>query len=144
MAILLSKQIKGNNMKKILQSALTVFILIGLIACGNSNDPKSIVENFYQNIASKKFDKAINMIYLGDLKDSEMTKARDKIVMMISVLSEEIEKAGGLKSIEIKQIKLSKDGKKATVEHIVHLNKKDIKENMKLIQDNGKWKIQIH
>ena len=47
MAILLSKQIKGNNMKKILQSALTVFILIGLIACGNSNDPKSIVENFY-------------------------------------------------------------------------------------------------
>ena len=62
MAILLSKQIKGNNMKKILQSALTVFILIGLIACGNSNDPKSIVENFYQNIASKKFDKAINTL----------------------------------------------------------------------------------
>lgn len=144
MAILLSKQIKGNNMKKVLQSALTIFILIGLIACGNSNDPKSIVENFYQNIASKKFDKAINMVYLDDLKDSEMTKARDKIVMMISVLSEEIEKAGGLKSIEIKQIKLSKDGKKATVEHIVHLNKKDIKETMKLIQDNGKWKIQIH
>lgn len=129
-------------MKLVLHSFfLAVFTL--LIACSSSTTPEKTVEEFYKNIASKNFDKALTMIYFGDLDDAQMTKAKGKANMMLTSFYANMEKAGGFKSVEIKEVKLSDDGKKARVMHVVHMDKRSKNENINLINDNGIWKITL-
>lgn len=130
-------------MKKIGLSTF-IFILFGvLIACSSGNTPEKTVENFFKNIAAKKFDQATAMVYLGDLNDAEMTQAKGKINMLLASAYADMEKSGGFKSIEIKSVKLSDDGKRATVQFTLNLNKKSNAENMQLINDAGVWKVNI-
>lgn len=128
-------------MKKLLQTSLVIVFLFGMVACGGSNTPEKTTEAFFQYVANKDFDKAIDLIYIKDLKDTEMASAKGKLNMLLAAASERMEKSGGFKSVKVTNTEVSSDGKTATVKYTMTVGDKESKASMNLIKVDGKWKI---
>ncbi|MDR2129240.1 MAG: DUF4878 domain-containing protein [Burkholderiaceae bacterium] len=113
-----------------------------LAACGASS-PESTVKDFYKAIADNRTDDAMALILIEDVKQSNLTAAKGKLQMMFGMLAAEIEKGGGLKSIETKII--SQEGDVAVVEATLVLgnDKQEKAGKTNLVKKDGRWMIQL-
>ncbi|MDR2129237.1 MAG: DUF4878 domain-containing protein [Burkholderiaceae bacterium] len=112
-------------------------------ACGTSSSsspPESTVKDFYKAIADNRIDNAMALVLIEDVKDNELTAAQQ---IMLGMLFSEIEKDGGLKSIDTKVI--TQEGDVAVVEVTLTFGNGEKWNAGKsvLVKKDGHWKIQF-
>ncbi|MDR2129238.1 MAG: DUF4878 domain-containing protein [Burkholderiaceae bacterium] len=114
-----------------------------LVACGTSTSPspESVVKDFYKAIADNRTEDAMALVLIEEVEESELTAAKGIQQMMFDILSSEIEKSGGLKSVETKR--MSQEGDTAVIDvTLTYGNGKQWKAGMRiLVKKNGRWVI---
>lgn len=134
----------GEHMRQILRYTLIIFIFLGIAACGGSNTPEKVAENFYSNLASGKVDKAIELIDMNDLEDSEMTQAKAKLTALLTMAVEESKKKGvDMGKVTVKNVEYTDNDTKATVTISMSDKNGESTETMSMIKRDGNWKIQF-
>lgn len=132
------------HMRQILRYSLIIFIFLGVAACDGSNTPEKVAESFYSNLASGKVDKAIELIDMNDLEDSEMTQAKAKLTALLTMAVEESKKKGvDMGKVTVKNVEYTDNDTKATVTISMSDKNGESTETMSMIKRDGNWKIQF-
>lgn len=125
---------------------LVLLLTITAFACGSSSSgssPSDAVETLFKHIKAKDYDKAMSLFYFeeGDeLSEADM----QKIKALLMAESEEYEKKGGLKDIEIVEETVDSDGTSGEVDFkIIYGNGDEDKRNYDAKKVNGKWKLEM-
>lgn len=131
-------------LKKIMGSLFLIFAIMTLSACGDkTDDPGQAAVAFVQAIAEGNGDKAISLIYLGEMeKDPRAEQFNSKFKMIVAETGKQVKEQGGLSKVEIVSVEYSEDKKSAIVTLKTVL--KDGVEKIKaqeMINVDGKWKV---
>lgn len=135
-------------MKKILQILSFTVFAAWLTAC-DSQDEKEIKTNtttFVEAIINGNFDTALALSYSNGKKANDSEREQGKILFMVmqQSLHQEVEKRGGLKSVEVTDIKINSDKNQATAKMVIKMSKAKTKPKLiNLYKEDGKWKVEI-
>jgi hypothetical protein len=126
--------------------ALAFVLTITAISCGSGSSgssPSDAVETLFKNIKAKDYDKAMSMFSFEE--GEELSEAdMQKIKALLMAESEEYEKKGGLKDIEIVNETVDSDGTSGEVDFkIIYGNGDEDKRNYDTKKVNGKWKLEM-
>lgn len=130
-------------MFKIFRYAIFSFVLLAVVACGNSkNSPEGVVDAFFTNIVNNKPNEAIELIDMGD---SEMGSEKEKLNMMIGMMISEIQKSKeDFGDIKIGEVTYSEDKNEAEVKVLFTDKDGNSKtDNIPVIKRNDEWKIKL-
>lgn len=137
-------------MKKIIHLLLLSMIVTFVVACGGKDKPAEVAETFFKEMFQGDASKAVALVDTSGnhLSEKEQQQANMFIAMMAAGMKAQIEKAGGIKSIEARKVEYNKDKTTATVPLTITLNKAiDGKaadtNNVHLKKVNGEWKIVV-
>jgi len=129
-----------------LTGTIALVITLLLQSCGGgmgTNSPGATVKKAFELIAGSDYEKAVDTYTKKDgtaFTEEERTKVKGLLAMGAS----EIEKKGGIKSMEILEEKISDDGTTATVKwKITYGNGETDNSDGELIKVDGKWKMKI-
>jgi hypothetical protein len=121
--------------------ALTVFILIGISSCSqtNTNTPGKTVTTLFDLIKGKEFQK-ITSLYVNKNGDKLNEEEIEKIEGMMTWVSSEYEKKEGIKNIVIDSEEISEDGNSAEVKYTLNFNNGETSsDKISLNKVNGDW-----
>ncbi|SUO97225.1 DUF4878 domain-containing protein [Suttonella ornithocola] len=137
-------------MKKIIHLLLLSTVITFLVACGGKDKPAEIAEIFFKEMFQGDASKAVALVDTSGnyLSEKEQQQANMFIAMMAAGMKTQIEKAGGIKSIEAGKVEYNQDKTTATVPLTITLNKaidgkNSDTNNIHLKKVNGDWKIVI-
>jgi hypothetical protein len=125
-------------------STIRKFFVLGMFAlvmtACSAPAPEDVVKDFYKAVADNRTEDAANFFSLKDVKGSDLTAVKAKIMMVVADFQSRIQKHGGLDSVTTTLVK--KEGGTARVNvEIKYKDGKTEKQSMKLEDASGKWKI---
>jgi len=115
-----------------------------LTACGSPalETPESVVRSYIKAVAENRAEDAIKYYSLKDIKESDLTAAKGKLMMIVGKQYSEIQRKGGLDSVSTSLV--SEKDNIATVKlELKFKNGKTESNTMKLAKEDGKWKIRL-
>lgn len=126
-------------MKKVISLSVAIIILVILCAgCGSSpSTPEDVAKEFMSRV-----EKGSNSAL--DLFSPELVQmiGKEKLQKAIEEQSAEIKKKGGIKSVEVTDLKI--EGEEATMNVATNFNDGSSEtEDMKMIKKDGDWLITI-
>ena len=133
-------------LKKMMGFMFLAVAMMTLSACGDKPDEagKAAVE-FIEAVASGDGDKAVSLMYFGDLeKDPMAEQITGKFKMIVAEAGKKIKEQGGLGKVEVAKVEYSEDKNKAVVTlKTVLKNGEEKTENQNMIKVDGKWKVEV-
>ena len=110
-----------------------LLLCLSIIGCSSSNSPSGVVKDFMKYTADGKANEAVALV-------SDQGQAI--VTAFFPMMTAEIKKKGGIKSIDI--IKEEISGDTAAVTHVVKYGDGSTDEDSsKLIKQDGKWKMHV-
>lgn len=125
---------------------MVLLLTITAFSCGSSSSgssPSDAVETLFKHIKAKDYDKAMSLFYFEE--GEELSEAdMQKVKALLMAESEEYEKKGGLKDIEIVEETVDSNGTSGEVDFkIIYGNGDEDKRNYDTKKVNGKWKLEM-
>ncbi len=125
---------------RFLMSVVFIFMFAIISGCGSAGSgPGTTVEKYYQAVESGKSDAALKLFSSKELEDEDTKK---KLLALIAMGTEEIKTKDGIKSIEIEKEEIDGDSAKVTAK-VTYGNGKTDSQKVKLIKEDGKWKLTL-
>lgn len=127
-------------MKKFVSMLGALMLVLAFTAC-SSNSPEGVVKKYYDCVGKGQYEEAIELLHFK----KEMTD-KDK-QQMASLIREkgtkEMDKKGGISSVEINNVEMSEDGETAVVDATVKYGDGSTKSDQnKVVKVDGEWKIE--
>ena len=113
-----------------------------LLAACSGDKPESVVEQFYEAAAKGDVEDATDLISFANVPANQMVAAKGKVQMVVGEMNTRISANEGLDEVKIVETNLDESGKTAQVKAtLVFNNGKEKTENVRLIKDDGDWKL---
>ena len=126
-------------MKKIL-SILSMMLVALVVASCSQNSPEGVVKNYYTLIGEGKYDEAVELLHFKKEKTAE--EKQQFADMMREKAANDLDKRGGITSIDITKVEMAEDGKSANVSaKITYGNGDDKIQDNKVVNVDGDWKV---
>jgi hypothetical protein len=124
-------------MKTWIRCALAlVSCFLFLQACGLVGGPEATVRNFYKALEKGELDKAVDK-----LSAQALALGRDKLKAGLAEVTQETKEKGGIKSLDFQNTEIT--GDVATLKLVIQFgNDTSETQNVKLVKEDGRWKIQ--
>jgi len=128
----------------IASTVLSVFVLFLAISCGGGgNSPGKTAEKAMVTAADADAEGLVKLVYIEEgeeISDEDI----EQLQMMLDYGQKEIEKKEGLKKIEIITEEIAEDGNEAEVKmKMINGDESEDEETIKLIKQDGKWKVKM-
>lgn len=124
---------------KIIISVGIMFMLICMAGCGGGSGPEATVKQFARAIEKGETEKAMDLMSAKELEGMDSDE-KTKVRALLGAMTGEIEKKGGIKSIEIDDVKMEDDTAEVTAT-TTYGNGESETGTTKLVKEDGKWKI---
>ncbi|MCF8234463.1 MAG: DUF4878 domain-containing protein [Bacteroidales bacterium] len=129
----------------IASTVLSVFVLFLAVSCGGGgNSPGKTAEKAMMTAADADAEGFVKLVYMEEgeeISDEDM----EQLQMMLDYGQKEIEKKEGLKKVEIISEEVTEDGNEAEVKmKMVYGDESEDEETVKMIKQNGKWKVKMY
>ena len=127
----------------ILMSLLIAGLMLISTSCGTSSSasPGDIAKKLWTDLEKGNFDAIISAQDMGGKEMDDDTEK--KMNALLAAAKQEIEKKGGIKSIEVVKEEIDEAGEKADVElKIIYGNGEEDNEDASLVKVDGKWKFE--
>ncbi len=119
-----------------------VSLMVFTTSCGSSSSPSDVVKSLSYDMESGSTDKVIAAVYNEGKEISD--KDKEKFGALVGMAKEQIEKKGGIKTIEIVEETISEDGTEATVKtKTTYGDDSNDEGTTNLIMVDGNWKIKM-
>ncbi|WP_291026312.1 DUF4878 domain-containing protein [Helicobacter sp.] len=135
-------KLKGAKMlKKFVTLIMGITLGVFFVGCGSS--PKDVAVSFMEDAYKGNGDKLIKYVYIPKKEEiGGKELAEGKLKAAAQRAKETAQEAGGLKNIEVVSEEIKE--KSAHIELRVHFKNGNHKvENVRLVNDDGKWKIRL-
>ena len=126
-------------MKKVLSFLSLVLVTLAFVSC-SQNSPEGVITKYVADIQAGQYEDAIDLFYfkknLSD-KDKQQYASlfRDKV-------AKDLDKKGGIKSVEITGTDMAEDGLSANVHYVLKYGDGTSKsETSKVLKVDDQWKI---
>lgn len=132
-------------MKKLF-SIVLAFVAVLVVSCSSSNTPGSAAVKIYDDMAAGKYEAVAEGFYLDATDPDDIREGRE---FLVSIFKEkaapQIEKKGGIKSVEVLEETINESGDKAEVKlKITYGNDTTEEEDVNMVLDkDGKWKASM-
>jgi len=111
-------------------------------SCGSPASPSDTLKEFSYAMEKGNAEKVISLIAIDS---KEMTKEdKEKLTALVGSAKDEIEKKGGIKSIEILEETIDEDGINATVKSKTTYGNDKVEEgSSKYLLMDGEWRVKL-
>lgn len=133
-------------LKKMMGFMFLAVAMMTLSACGDKTDEAGqAAVAFVEAVANGDGDKAVSLMYFGDLeKDPMAEQITGKFKMIITEAGKQIKEQGGLSKVEVVKVEYSEDKNSAVVTlKTVLKNGEEKTEGQNMIKVDGKWKVAV-
>jgi hypothetical protein len=121
---------------------LGAFFTFALLVACSPQSPENVVSDYIKAVANNRVDEAIGYFALEDVKENDLTAAKEKFQMIVGTQYAHIQENDGLDSVSTALADM--DGDNASVDaSIKYKNGKMEMVPMTLLKESGKWKIKI-
>ena len=129
-------------MKKVILGIIVIVVAVLAISCGSNSSPKSIVKKYVTAIQKGDAESAADCFYYEGT-DDEIAEQRETMVSLIEKSIKSLNKDGGIKSYQIKDVE--QNGDKAIVygKAVYGNGKVGEDEEIATVKVNGKWYIDL-
>lgn len=121
-------------------------VAVLFVACGGSDTPGKAAVKIYNDLAAGNYEAVAENFYLDATDPDDIREGREFLVALFKEkAAPEIEKKGGIKSVEVLEETINESGDKAEVKlKITYGNDTTKEEDIDMILDkDGKWKASM-
>lgn len=131
-------------MKKLMYLGMMLVVALAMASC-SSGGPGSALKDYVTAMKDGDYEKFVNGIDFSKTDPDKVEEARQGYVALLQEKGgKELEKKGGLKSIEVISEKIAEDGNSAVVTFKqVYGNGEESEDEQKMVKVDGKWLMDI-
>ena len=116
--------------KKLIMPLMALLMVVAVSACGKSSPSQAQLTgmDYIDGVFHNNIEKVIKTINTNELDESKLAEVREQLQAALEVVASEVEKQGGLKDIQVKDIK--ETSKEALISVVISFNNNTSKETM--------------
>jgi hypothetical protein len=126
-------------MKKLFRLMAIAIVAVAFAACGSSNTPETVAKKYMKSYQNSDWKTMASVMDLNEQDQAEF-------VQLCEAKGDAMAKeTGGVKSYEIKEVKIADDGNSAKVIYDLEYGngRKDENGKINLVLIDGKWKVKF-
>ncbi len=126
----------------LIRQFFVLFLAAFLVACSSSSGPEKVVEKYINSMLNADMDGFMDSINISEQEKAQMNMMRGKLEEMFVAAQQEVQAAGGVKSVKAVDVKYSSDKKSATVTVRMTMNNGEVKnEQLNAVNTEQGWKV---